>query len=77
MNKLSIFDDAFKDTQIKSLDVKKCDNVSKLFNDSWVKVEPNEIFKISFNSQQHDDIFRSITGLQEVIINNIIFYYNR
>lgn len=65
-NKLCIINDTFKDSHIKSLDIKKCDNVSKLFNDSWVKVEPNELFKISFNSEQHEDIFQAITGLQEV-----------
>lgn len=68
VNKLRIIDDKLKDNQIKPLDIKKCDNVSTLFNDSWVKVEQNKLFKISIDSEPCDDNFQTVTGLQKVFI---------
>uniref|UniRef100_A0A2S2PJM6 ATP-dependent RNA helicase n=1 Tax=Schizaphis graminum TaxID=13262 RepID=A0A2S2PJM6_SCHGA len=54
-----IYDKELCDTGIKPLDNKECDNVSKLVNDSWVKIT-NEI-----SNEKLVDIFQSFTGSQK------------
>ncbi|XP_026822523.1 protein PFC0760c-like [Rhopalosiphum maidis] len=55
-----IYDKELCDTGIKSLDNKECDNVSKLVNDSWVKINTNEI-----SNEKLVDIFQSVTDSQK------------
>jgi len=41
--------------------------VSKLVNDSWVKISSNEILE-----EKHVDVFLSITDSQKVLYNTIV-----
>jgi len=63
-----LYDKEFSEIGIKILDNKECNNVSKLVNDSWVKISSNEI-----SDEQHVDVFESINDSQKVLNNTIIF----
>jgi len=65
-----IYDKELCDTGIKPLDNKECDNVSKLVNDSWVKINTNEI-----SNEKLVDVFQSLTDSQKVLYNTIISLY--
>ncbi|XP_060862673.1 uncharacterized protein LOC132939499 [Metopolophium dirhodum] len=53
-------DKEFDEIGIKTLDNKECNNVSKLVNDSWVKISSKEILE-----EKHVDVFLSITDSQK------------
>lgn len=65
IHQLCVFDEVFDVT-------KECNSVSKLINDSWVKVDTNESLEVSLKSES------VITELQKVllyyVISNLYFF---
>lgn len=72
---LSFSDETLGDVGMKLSDKITHDKKPKLLNDSWVKIETDELLDISMKSEQPNDIFQT-TESKKVLLMIIFFLFN-